>query len=197
MKTSENIWEPLRSSNIILRAFWVVKVGFIWMPNQCHLALAFGWIGFLPIWEKIFWPYKASLTLTQMTTFFMVLTKCQNKKFGFCPNRLEHTPPPRILRQNPVFFRPTPWTGPLTSILQKTAFSLVKSRLVLGLVGSLFICLFVRHHVNHGQIHRTVITSIGDTLVQTRKGEYFCRDVTGSCFTIALLVSSGASHRPM
>ena len=60
--------------------------------------------------------------------------------------------------------------------LQKTAFSLVKSRLALGSPGWLFVC----HHAKNGLIHKMVvdcpivITSIGDTLFrrdQTRNEE--------------------------
>ena len=56
-------------------------------------------------------------------------------------------------------------------LLQKTAFSLVKSRLALGSPG----CSVGRHHAENGPIHRQlavdcplVITSIVETLFQTR-----------------------------
>ena len=103
------------------------------------------------------------------------LQRVFRKKFGFCPNR---TP---LLRQKPIFFRALPRTRPLSSILQKATFSLVKSRLAPGSVGSLFACLFVRRHDKNGQIRRwmlimdvecpPVITSLGETLDQTRPGK--------------------------
>ena len=60
-------------------------------------------------------------------------------------------------------------------LLQKTALSLVKSRLALGSSGWLVVCSVGCHHAQHGLIHRKVvvdyiivITSIGDTPFQTR-----------------------------
>ena len=55
---------------------------------------------------------------------------------------------------------------------QKTAFSLVKSRLAIGSPG----CPFVRHHAENGQIQKMaadvalMIASKGDILFQTRPG---------------------------
>ena len=61
--------------------------------------------------------------------------------------------------------------------LQKTSFSVVKSRLALGSPGWLVVHSVGCHHAKNGLIHRKiivdfplVITSIGDTLFQTRPG---------------------------
>ena len=61
------------------------------------------------------------------------------------------------------------------TFLQKTAFSLVKSRLALESPGCLVVPSFGCHHTENGPIHRKMvvdchitITSIGDTLFQTR-----------------------------
>ena len=61
---------------------------------------------------------------------------------------------------------------------QKTAFSLVKSRLALGSPSCLVVWLCVCHHAENGPIHRKMvvdctlaITSIGNTFFQTRPGK--------------------------
>ena len=63
-------------------------------------------------------------------------------------------------------------------ILQKTAFSMVKSRLALGSPNRLVVRLVGCHHAENGLIPRKmvvdcpiVITSIGDTLFQTRQAQ--------------------------
>ena len=76
----------------------------------------------------------------------------------------------------------------MANILQKTAFSLVKSRLALGSPGWLFVC---HHHAENGQVHRKravdctlMITSKGETLFQTRS------DIEGGIIGQASLLHS-------
>ena len=58
----------------------------------------------------------------------------------------------------------------LAQLLQKTAFSLVKSRLALGSPGRSFVC---RHHAENGPIHKKMV--VGCPLVITSIVKPFSR----------------------